>query len=105
MGDAARQRGREIAIDFDDVQSLELRAERNRQRARAAADLDHVVGWQRANRLDEPANDGGVVQEVLAEPLLRAHAGRQTSASASSTAANRLSGRARPVPANASAVP
>ena len=105
MRDARRQRGREIAIDLDDVQPFEPFDERRRQRTRAAADLDHEVGRLRTNRVDQLADDARVVQEMLAEPLLRAHRAAQTSSIASSTAANRLSGRARPVPASGSAVP
>ncbi len=104
MRHAARQRGRELAIDLDDVQALEPLAERNRQRAGAAADFDHRVARQRSNNVDDPADDGRVVQKMLAEPFLGVH-GVYTSCSASSTAANRLSGRARPVPASDNAVP
>ena len=47
MRDAAGQSGRELAVDLDDVQAVERVAQRNRERAGAAADLDHRVGRPR----------------------------------------------------------
>ena len=73
MRDAARQRGGQLVVDLDDVQTLELLVQGNRQGARAAADLDHRVAGQGANGVDEPADDGRIVQEVLTEPLLGVH--------------------------------
>jgi len=73
MCDARGELGRKVAIELDDVQPIETFNERRRQRAGAAADLGDEVGRQRANRVDEPADDAGVVQEMLAEPLLRTH--------------------------------
>ena len=83
-----------------------LLEQRNRQRAGAAADLDHRVGRQRADGVDEPADDGGIVQEVLAEPLLGAHARSQSELERELDGREQAARRARgPCPRASSAVP
>jgi hypothetical protein len=86
------------------------RQQRQRQGAFAGSNLDQALARQRPHRLDDARDDSGVMQEMLAEALAGAviHprvVPRPAISSASSSAATRLPGSARPVPAMSNAVP
>jgi len=113
-----RERGGEIAVDFDGVHFIHCGEQRARQRAQPGSDFDDAVGARRAYRSDDRGNDAGVNQEVLAEAFARLvlqEAARtrtcsvqvlpRASAAAMLTAASRLPESALPLAASSSAVP
>ena len=60
----------DVAVDFHHMQMIQSLQQRTGQRAQAGADLDHIVGWFRANRADDIGDDLLIDQEILAETFL-----------------------------------
>src|SRR5215472_9187063 len=75
--------------------------------AEAGTDLDQCLSQARRDRRKDLLDHARVVQEVLAEALARAvlHQPCRAIPTAAASAASRLPGSARPVPASSRAVP
>ena len=105
------QPGDQVAVDLDDVQASHDRAQRLGQRAETGADLDDMVIRLGGDRRDDLAHDAGRYEEILPKPLARPMCRKRSLhrramiSAATFTAAKRLAGSARPVPARSSAVP
>ena len=124
LGNLFKRRQRAfVALDRDDAPRAQ-RQQRARQSAGAGTDLDDGGVFQRARGARDPRGEVEVEQEILSERLAgrqvmlandvaerrqivdRAHAGRAAAMRAASrSAAIRLDGLARPLPAMSNAVP
>ena len=105
--ETALQRRRQVAVQFDAVKPARFLRERLRDGALPGSDLHDGVLRLRIDGADDRVDGAGIGQEVLAESLARSMRLHRRSASraAISTAATRLPGSARPVPARSNAVP
>src|SRR6185369_12026245 len=74
-GEARREPVRERGIDLDEVEPSGARGELAGQRAEAGADLQRDRARPELRRLDDPARDRGVAEEVLPPALPGAEAG------------------------------
>jgi len=106
----------EVPVEFDDRERAVPIEQREGDGALAGADFDEAIAGPRVHGLHDLRDDALLVQEVLAEVLLRAglergglvaHAAISLRAMRAQmdTAANRLEGSAMPLPASSSAVP
>ncbi len=68
------ERRRQIAIDLDRQQPIDLRRERHRDRAAARTDLDHPSVLQRLDRRHQLGDPGGL-EKMLREALAGPHHG------------------------------
>jgi hypothetical protein len=74
LADAARlvaQRFDQVAVEFDRGQFPGAAQQGQGERAFAGSDLDDALSRLRRDRIDDAAQDAGVVQEMLAEALSR----------------------------------
>src|SRR5438034_4756455 len=65
---------RQAAILFDRDDPMHARSEDGSQGSRPRPDLEHDVPGRRVEGVDDLAEDVGVAEEVLAEPLVRTRA-------------------------------
>jgi hypothetical protein len=66
-----RQRRDQVAVELDHGERVVLLQQRQRDRALARADLDQALAGLRVDRQHDLLDHAAVVQEVLAELLLR----------------------------------
>ena len=71
-GPAGAQGGGQVAVDLDRIERVDALEQVGGERARAGTDLHQVLARPRVHRVDDPAQDALIVQEVLAETLARA---------------------------------
>ena len=64
-----RERAGEVAVDLDGIELPGALQQSPGQSAAARSDLDDALAAGRRDAIDDAANDGGIVQEVLAEAL------------------------------------
>jgi hypothetical protein len=67
------ERLRQIAVDFDDIQTLGALEKPPRQCPAAGADFDDALAGGRCHGVDDPADHPGIMQEVLPESLTDGH--------------------------------
>jgi hypothetical protein len=62
---------REVTVQFDHGQGAAALQQRQRESAKAGADLHQTLPGSRVDRVDDRVHDAGIAQEVLSETLAR----------------------------------